>query len=295
MSDLPWLVTLASTLAWSAFDAVRKKLVEKIDVAALSLWLSLAQVPGYFVWAIFEDKWTIGPDYWRPALASIALNLVSNLAFFEAMRIAPFSITIPMLSFTPVFVAILGGPLLGEDLVAQQWAGICLVTAGALVLSTSRGEGPIASRLLRSFFGERGVRLMLWVSLFWALAPLADKVALRSAGIGVHGLVLSAGVAGGMALYLAARGRLGAASLPPRESLGFLALGGGINVVALGLQFIAISGAVVSSFEAFKRALGLMLAIASGRLFFGEAITRRKVGAGLVMAAGVVLVLVRFF
>lgn len=285
-----WAATLASTLAWAGFDAIRKGLVKHFDVASLSLWVSLAQIPGYLAWAAFEGKWSLAPGYWTPALISVVLNVVSNLAFFEAMRIAPFSITIPMLSFTPVFVALASGPWLGEELALAQWLGVGLVTVGAFLLAASRGEGGLNPRVFRAFFGERGVRLMLWVALFWALTPLADKQALRSAGIGMHGFVLAAGVALGMALYLLARGRLQQARVP-REAIGLLFLGGATNVVALGLQFTAISGMVVSLFEAFKRACGLLLALLSGRIFFEEPLTRPKLLAGLVMAVGVVLVL----
>ena len=288
----PWAATIASTLAWGGLDAIRKGLSERLEVAPLALWISLAQLPGYLVWAIFEGNWSIRASYVAPGLISIALNIVANIAFFEAMRISPLSITIPMLSFTPVFVALASGPWLGEHLAVQQWAGIALVTVGAFLLSASGNSGSSRWALLRSFFGQRGVRLMLWVSVFWALTPLADKTAMKSAGVGVHGLFLAAGVALGMALYLLARGRLRQAVVP-RKLWPLLALGGCTNVVAQGTQLVAISTMVVSLFEAFKRALGLLLALASGRVFFGEPLTVQKTLAGLVMATGVVLVLVR--
>lgn len=291
MTGFSLLVTLASTLAWASFDAVRKGLVRKIDVAQLSLWVSLAQIPGYLVWAIGEGRFTVQTGYFLPWAVSVSLNLVSNLAFLEAVRIAPLSLTIPMLSFTPVFVAVASGPLLHERLVLGQWIGISLVTFGAFWLSRARPAGEETRSVFASFFGQRGVRLMLWVALFWALTPLADKMALRHAGVGMHGILLSSGVALGMVIYLAARGRIGTIRVE-RDALGLLSLGGLTNVLALGLQFVAISSLSVSLFEAVKRALGLLLAILSGRVFFGEKIQVKKVGAACVMAAGVVLVLV---
>lgn len=285
------MVTLASTVAWASFDAVRKGLVRKIDVAQLSLWVSLAQIPGYLVWATWEGRFSVEPGYFLPWAVSVALNLVSNLAFLEAVRIAPLSLTIPMLSFTPVFVAIASGPVLQERLVMAQWMGILLVTAGAFWLSRAQPAGDQPRSVLGSFFGQRGVRLMLWVALFWALTPLADKMALRHAGVGMHGILLSSGVAVGMLVYLGARGRLSTLRVE-RSALGLLSLGGLTNVLALGLKFVAISSLSVSLFEAVKRALGLLLAILSGRVFFGEKIQVKKLGAACVMASGVVLVLV---
>lgn len=290
MTSLVWGAALVSSFAWAGFDVVRKRLATTIPVAELSLWLSLAQLPGYVVWALVTGGFEFGPDYLGPALGSIALNLASNLAILEAMRIAPISIAIPMLAFVPVFAAAFGVPLLGETLGARGWLGMSLVIVGAFFLSASDARDTRVWTLLRSFFGQRGVRLMLWVSLFWALTPICDKLALRQASVGAHGAVLSTGVAAGMYAYLVVRGR-GLSLRVSGEEGAWLGLGGAVNVLALGLQFVAITSMDVGYFEALKRVLGLFLALGIGRVFFGETLTRRKLESATVMAVGALLVL----
>src|SRR5690606_34429234 len=122
------LIALGSTLSWSAFDVVRKRLVTQIPVAALAFWISVAQLPGYFVWGLFEGSFKIGEGYALPALISMALNLLANVLFLEAVRRGPLSVAVPVLSFTPVFVALGSMPLLGETLGWSQWLGIGMVT-----------------------------------------------------------------------------------------------------------------------------------------------------------------------
>jgi drug/metabolite transporter (DMT)-like permease len=93
-----------------------------------------------------------------------------------------------------------------------------------------------------------------------------------------------------MVAYLGLRGELPSLRTG-RVPIRWLALGGGVNALALGLQLVAISSLVVSLFEAFKRAGGLLLAIALGAIFFGERLSPGKLAAGALMAVGVALVL----
>jgi len=286
--SLPWALTFASTLLWAGFDAQRKALAARLSVPALSFWLSAVQLPGYALWALLEGELRLSLDYFPPALASIFLNIFANLAFLEAVRIAPLSQTVPLLSFTPVFVAVAGVPLLGEALAPGQLGGVLLITLGALSLAASPGEGGLRAVLV--FFRSRGVRLMLWVALFWALTPVCDKMALAHASVGVHGFLLSLGIALGMGFYFVSTGSLPELRVP-RPVLPLLLLGGVSNVLALGSQFLALRLLYVSLFEAAKRALGLLLSLVLGRLWFGEELNARKLVSGALMSLGVVFLL----
>ncbi len=283
-------VTLASTVAWSTFDVVRKFLVRRIDVVVLSVWISLAQLPGFVVWALVDGQGIGSTEYLPPALASVALNIVANLLFLEAVRIGHLSVTIPLLSFTPVFAALLGIPLLGELLRQGQWLGVVFVICGAFLLNAEPRALRRPWTLVTALFRERGASYMLAVALLWALSPILDKLALRHAGVGLHASVLSGGVALGMATYLAVRGELGRLALS-RESFGLLALGGVSAVAALGLQLLAIRVVLVSLFEAVKRALGMVLSVFFGRVFFREPVSFAKVLAILFMSTGISFVL----
>src|SRR5690606_23828801 len=128
------LIALGSTLSWSAFDVVRKRLVREIPVAALAFWISAAQLPGYVVWGLWEGHFNFSEGYLPPALISMVLNLIANLLFLESVRRGPLSVAIPVLSFTPVFVAVGSVPLLNESLGWSQWLGVALVTLASVFL-----------------------------------------------------------------------------------------------------------------------------------------------------------------
>jgi uncharacterized membrane protein len=132
-------VTLGASLAWSGFDSLRKALVRRLAPLPLLFLLTAASLPALAIWAAVDGRVALGtlpPGYLAPALASIVLSVVSNLAFVEALRRAPLSSTVPLLSLTPVFSALLAIPLLGELPTPVTALGILLVVIGAFWLQS---------------------------------------------------------------------------------------------------------------------------------------------------------------
>ena len=216
--------------------------------------------------------------------------MVANLAYFRALQLSPLSVTLPLLSLTPAFTALLAAPLLGERLTPAAALGVVLVVAGALGLHLGRAGGRGARALLAGLAHERGSLLMALVALCWSVTLLLDKVALRHAAPVLHALVLHAGVAAAAVALLAGRRELpslaGAQGLLPL--LGASVLCGAVTIT---VQLAAIRGMEVALVETIKRGVGAALALTWGRAFFAEPLTAAKLGGVGLMIAGVALLL----
>jgi drug/metabolite transporter (DMT)-like permease len=283
LSALALAVVAACALAWSGFDLSRKALVARIAPTPLILLLTAGQVPLFGLWVALDGWPDPAPDYWAPAVASVLLNIVANLAFIHAFRLAPISVTIPLLSLTPALTAVAAVPMLGELPAARQVVGIGLVVLGAFLLGRQPVAGGGARRLA-------GVVLMLVVVATWSLTPPLDKLALQEASTAFHGLVLSGGVALGALAILAWQRRLGEVRQVARAPWIYLfALV--VSTVALALQLIAMRLVYVAFVETFKRGLGNALALVYGRFIFGERVGASQVAAVCLLALGVALVL----
>jgi drug/metabolite transporter (DMT)-like permease len=286
------VVLVACALAWSGFDLTRKLLLGRVDPMPLVFALTALQTPLMVGWwlAAGGGVGIGGGGYWVPALLSIGLNVVGNVLFVVAIKVSPLSLTIPLLSFTPVFTTLLAVPMLGQ--VPGRWdlAGIALVVVGALTLHVApgRGRGPLA--LARAFLRERGSVMMAAVALLWSVTPPLDKLAIDHASPPFHGLVLSAGVAAGLGVILAGRGRLGALRVVG-ERPGLVVVAFLVSGVALALQLVAIQMVFVSLVETVKRGLGNAAAAATGAWVFHERVGRWQWLAVAVMGAGVALIL----
>jgi drug/metabolite transporter (DMT)-like permease len=273
-------LAVSAALGWAGFDLARRALAARMSAWSLVVWVTVGALPLIAAWAARAGDWRLEPAYWAPATASVALNVAANFGYFRAFQLSPLSVTLPMLSFTPLFAALLGAAALGERLSLRAALGALLVVAGGLGLGLKPGE----SRF------EKGSVWMLGVALLWSATLLLDKRALASASPYVHALVLNGGVAlGGLAaLALGARLReLGAA----RGNAGRLLAAVAVGAAALTLQLLALGDLPVGILETIKRGVGGLAAVLLGRALFGEALTGRKLLAVALMTVGVGLIL----
>jgi drug/metabolite transporter (DMT)-like permease len=284
MSLVPLLLVVAASVASSGFDLFRKMLVRNLAPVPMVFLLATASVPLFGAAVLFGEPAPVQAAYWLPALGSVALNVVANLTFLEAVRISPLSVTVPLLSLTPVFTALLGFAVLGERPAPLDLVGIVLVVIGAFWLNVE----PQSSA--RAFLSQPGAWLMAGTALLLSLTIPLDKLAVGRASPPFHGLVLTAGIALGALAMLAVQKRWGELS-GLRRGWGPFVLALIASTLALGFQLVALKYVLVSLIETLKRGIGNLLAVLLGRAVFGEAVTPGKLLAALLMAAGVALIL----
>ena len=287
---IAFLVILGTSLGWSVLDLLRKMLVGTVRPVALLFLMTIAQSAIFVVWVAADSGAHLEPGYWVPALGSVALNVIANVAFIEALALAPLSLTIPLLSLTPALAALAAVPLVGELPSPVQTFGILMVVAGALYLSLE-GDHTSLANLWRALRRQRGTQLMCLVAVAWSLAIPLDKLALRQASTSVHSLLLTFGVSLGCLAILLARGEIGDL-VAVRRVRGLFAASFAVSSLATALQLLALTMAWVSLVETFKRGFGNLAAIVFGRAFFGEPVTRPKMVAVGLMVTGVVLIAV---
>ena len=280
---------IGCSIAFSFSDLFRKLLASWVTPLPLLFALSAGMVPVFAGWYWFEGAAAPEASYWIPGLGSTILNVASNLALLEAVRRSPLSLTIPLLSLTPVFTSILAIPVLGEVPGPRQWVGIATVVAGAFWMNLDLGELSLRNAW-RTFSSEPGSRLAVVVALLWSLAMPLDKIAVLSSSPAFHGLILSSGVGVAVVLLAWLRGSLGRF----RELLirpGLVLAGLGVSILAIALQLVAIAIVWVGLVETMKRGIGSLLSQVWGRLVFNERLEPQRLLGVLAMAVGVALIL----
>lgn len=283
-------LVLAGSLAWGGFDLARKLLAGKIRPMPLAVLLTGAAVPLYAIWMLVDGVPSVQPSYWVPALGSVLLNIGANLGFFAALRSSALSVTIPLLSLTPVFTTLLAIPLLGQQPSWLQGVGILLVVAGVFALNLP-ADGPLSvGAAWRAWRSDRSALLMVLVALCWSMTVPLDKLSMERASGPLHALILNVGVGGAVALVLLAQRRLGEV-VDARKAPFLIVFAVLVSAMALALQLVAIQTVPVSLVETLKRGIGNVMALVGGALVFQEAVTARKLAAVGLMALGVGLIL----
>lgn len=284
-------LTVLCSLLWAGFDFFRKDLVAKVPPLELLWWLVAIQIPlfGALLFIYAPDSQVDWAGYWLPAVILLVTNFFSNIWFLQALKLAPISQTIPMLSLTPLFATLVSYIQLGETLLPLQIFGVFLTVAGIFWLN---GVPLLQSLRSGKFREERhlflGIFLMTLVALFWSVTPVLDKVSLKFSGIYMHILIQIAALWLMLTAYLMVRGInfLKFTSIMKSKAYwgSFFTLS-----FALFIQISIISHVTIGIFESVKRAVGVFSALILGAIFFKESVNRNKALACLVIVVGVFL------
>ena len=287
LGNLALVAVLATAIFSALFDLAQKLLGRFLTPLPMVAVLGLASLPLVLLPLFALGLPLIEAAYWLPASVAAFFHFLSHLAFIQSVRLADFSLTVPLLSLTPVFTTLLAWLMLGEQPNGQMSAGILLVVLGVALLQQPPSftwQAFVAS------WKARGPWLMIATAALWSLALPLDKMAVASSSALFHGFFLT-GVITLCALLLMAARRESLPLAALRSARGTFWLAFVVCAAALGCQLFALSLTLTSVVETIKRGLGNLLAMFFGYLFFRETISSGKWLASLMMALGVALIL----
>lgn len=279
-------LALVSAFTFASADALLKRYFSHLTPLEMTGVRLVWVAP--FALAIFllMPEVSIRPGFWRVIAVMVPLEVAATLLYMYALRVSPLSLTLPFLSFTPVFLILTGLLILGELPSPAGTAGIFLVfTGGYLIFLSPAASGPLGP--IRALAKERGTTAMLGVALIYALTSAMGKKAIwlsnPLAFCSIYFLVLAAVVS---IIIAASYGReAGRAFRMPLK--GFAV--GAVMAVSLVCHVYAITMVKAAYFISVKR-LSLMFGILYGWLLFSEENILRKLAGGSLMVAGVAVI-----
>ncbi|MFA5268204.1 MAG: DMT family transporter [Methanoregula sp.] len=119
----------------------------------------------------------IGPEYYSAVIISGILNIIGLILIFRALESSDLSLSMPMLSFTPVFLIGTSYLLLHEVPSGAGVVGICIIVSGSYVLNIS-AEHEHYLDPVKSMVQNRGSWYMLIVAFLFAASVNYDKIAM---------------------------------------------------------------------------------------------------------------------
>lgn len=291
-----WFVlTLLCAFSLASADAATKAWLR--DYSATELTLVRFTLSGLLLLPLLiglPDLRTLPAAFWGWMGLSVPLEIAAMLLYMAAIRDHPLSLTLPYLAFTPAFVVLVAWLLLGERIGAAGSGGIILVVAGAWLLNSSAAQRSDWRSWLRPLTAIRsapGARMMLAVAVLYAGTAVTGKAALAYLPAQQFGAFYFFVIG---ALLLLALPLTPGGARPPlrrlwRRPLAVL-LVATLNAVMVLTHFLAIQRVEVAYMIAVKRT-SLVFGILYGVLWFGERGLSTRLPAGLLMLAGVALIL----
>ncbi|MFH1674441.1 MAG: DMT family transporter [Pseudomonadota bacterium] len=279
-------LALATALTVATGDALTKKFFGRFSPYEMAIAASLYSLPFLLVSFPFIPIPELDSVFWWTVCILVPLDTLAFYLYMRAIKLSPLSLSVPFLSFTPVFMIGTGFFILGESPNSWGLIGIGLVVIGSYVLHANEVRyGYLAP--FRAIFREPGSWLMLIVSLLYSLLAVLGKKAIQHSSPLFFGFFFLAALnLLTLTLFpLLAKIQWGALLRMPRKGL-WVGLMLFLHVIFHSLAISMVKAVYMIS---VKR-MSILFSVVYGWLLFKEAeISNRMLGAFL-MFLGVVCI-----
>lgn len=172
---LGFLLAFGTAISEALKDITSKHNLHHVDeyTAAFAMHLvqSLLLIPiVYFTgWEAMSTRflWTL--------LASSLLQLAVILLYFKAIKRSEISVTLPLITLTPLFMLITSPIMIGEFPSTLGLIGIVLIVIGTYVSNMNEDPKKVFAPFL-SLAKNQGARYMLLVAFIWSITSNLDKI-----------------------------------------------------------------------------------------------------------------------
>ena len=282
-----WIVlAILTALSEALKDVFSKISLRTSDPIMLSFAMRMYALPFLLPLLLFIEIPEIG-EYFIPALIiGGTMNVFITIIYMKAIQHSDLGVTVPMVTFTPLFLLITSPLIVGEFPELAGVLGVIAIVVGSYFLQfNARKKGLLAP--FKALLTDKGPRLMLLVAFLWSITANIDKVGIINSSPIFWVVSVSSFLFVGMipVVLIFARKTLNKASV---FNKGFFLIGL-LTAATLVFQMTAIQMTLVAYVISIKRTSALMVVI-FGALFFKETGFKNRLIGVIIMLIGVMLI-----
>ncbi len=284
-----WLVFAILTAFFESMkDVSSKNSLRRLDSYLVAWVANLFAVMFLIPLLLIAGIPTITAQFWIALLVGGSLNVVSFLLYVRSIQISDLSLTVPLVTLTPLFLLITSPLIVHENPSVADAIGILLIVLGSYVLNLrERRNGYFAP--LRSMWRNRGSRYMLMVAFIWSITSNFDKVGVVHSSPLFWSTSLYCFLTVGMTPIAIVKSRRHFDQIVP--NLKPLMLIGLFHAIAITFQMIAVTYTLVTQVIAIKRTSALISVLFGHFLFKEKGLQERLTGAAIMVSGVVVMTL----
>ncbi|MDD1696043.1 MAG: DMT family transporter [Methanoregula sp.] len=252
----------------------------------------------------------IGPEFFPAVAITVILNICGLSLIFRALSSSDLSLSMPMLSFTPVILIGTSYVILHEVPSFFGFIGICIIVSGSYVLNISAGHEHFLDPV-RSMIRNRGSWYMLIVAFLFAVSISFDKIAMLNSDP-FFGMALTVLAIGSAFLIISAYSHtvkmrrdahlthhipeakeqkdLQATPIPLQQIAGLSFLIGLFVAIEAASINVAYTLQIVPYVIAIKR-LSIIFMVLYGTIVLSEGDLEKRVMGATIMVAGAIIIL----
>ena len=284
---MQWIIySLLTALFESLKDVLGKKSLEKCNEYIVAWALRLFALPFLLPLLFFTKEIVLGSGFWIALLAGGTLNLITTVLYMKAIKASDLSVTVPMLTFTPLFLLITSPIIVGEFPPLLGISGILLIVFGSYLLHLKEKQKGILAPF-KAIITEKGPRLMLVVAFVFSITANIDKVGIQSSSVVLWAVAIHIFTIITMVPLVWVTSRSCIHQLGKHRNvlipLGF------INALKYFFQLAALQFTLVAYVISIKRTSAILCVI-FGALIFKETGIKERLTGSVIMVLGVLLI-----
>lgn len=282
-----WLIlSFLTAFCNSAQDIISKRLSTRVSPYVTAWSASFFSLPFLAVFFFWEWPSAHGPAFWPALLITGTLLAVATVFFFKAIEAADLSLSIPILSFTPMLLLVTSPLIVGEFPRPLGIVGMILIVFGCYALFYHPEQENILAPFKR-LMKARGSRYMLLVAILYSIGGNIDKIGVRNSSPWVWSVSLNAYV--GVLLGTMMLIKVKDAQKQVRMNWSWLVAMGFFLALMMMFQMNALKLAIVPYVIAIKRT-SVILTSVWGVWFLKERGSWERILAVALMVAGVFVI-----
>jgi len=226
-------------------------------------------------------------QFWIALFVGGSLNVITTILYMKSIKSSDLSLTIPMVTFTPLFLLITSPLIVGEFPNLLGIIGVLLIVLGSYLLNIKQTtKGYLAP--FKALLKEKGPRIMLLVAFIWSITSNFDKIGVRSSSPIFWVIAVNTFVTLALFPIMLFKSQKFLKKIfknyKPLFSIGFF------NGLTLIFQMIAINLTLVAYVISIKRSSAL-ISVLFGHLVFKEKEVKERLLATIIMLIGVLLIM----
>ncbi len=267
-------------------DVLGKKSLEKCNEYIVAWSLRIFALPFILPLLVFTKEMVLGNRFWPALLVGGTLNIVTTILYMKAIKTSDLSVTVPMLTFTPLFLLLTSPFIVGEFPSLKGVFGILLIVTGSYLLHLKeKKKGLLAP--FKAIVKEKGPRLMLAVAFIWSITSNIDKVGIQNSSIVHWAIAMHIFAIFAMIPVIWVTSRSSISQVWKRQKVLFPM--GFVNALKYIFQMAAIQLTLVAYVISIKRTSAI-LSVVLGFLIFKEKGFRERLTGSIIMILGVLLI-----
>ena len=284
---MQWIIySFLTALFESLKDVLGKKSLEKCNEYIVAYALRLFALPFLLPLLFFTKEIVLGSGFWIALLTGGTLNLITTVLYMKAIKASDLSVTVPMVTFTPLFLLLTSPIIVGEFPPLKGILGILLIVFGSYLLHLKEKHKGILAPF-KAIITEKGPRLMLVVAFIWSVTSNIDKVGIRNSSVVLWAVAIHIFIVITMVPLVWFTSRSSIHQFVKQRNM--LIPLGFIDALKYFFQLAALQFTLVAYVISIKRTSAILCVI-FGALIFKEKGIKERLTGSVIMVAGVLLI-----